>query len=154
MWGVSYQLLLTKYLICGLLLFALINAFNILIIWHWFFHFLPTLLLKCYWLKIQKDALSTTPNYLAYSAQGSVYKVEVIQKNQKTAECRNPPLSQKRLQRKRNNTSVPCPPVAPICLVCQVKDVLFSVLKVSVAESQLVTQRKAAPEDHRAGCTP
>lgn len=27
--------------------------------------------------------------------------------------------------KKRNNTSVPYPPVAPICLVCQVKDVLF-----------------------------
>lgn len=37
-------------IIYWLLLFAFKNAFNILIIWHWFLHFSPTLLLKWYWL--------------------------------------------------------------------------------------------------------
>lgn len=82
------------------------------------------MLLAIQW-KYKRMQWSTTPNYLAYCGQESVDKVKAIQKNQKTAESRNPPLSQKRLQIKINYSSVPYPPVAPICFVCQVKDVLF-----------------------------
>lgn len=115
-------------IIYWLLLFLFKNAFNILIIWHWFLHFFTytasKMLLAAQW-KYKRMQWPIPPNYLAYCGQESVDKVEAIQKNQKHAECRNPPLSQKRLERKRNHTSVPYPPVAPICLVCQVKDVLF-----------------------------
>lgn len=98
------------------------------------------MLLAIQW-KYKRMQWSNTPNYLAYCGQESVDKVEVTQKNQKTAECRNPPLSQKRLQRKRNYSSVPYPPVAPMCLFAKLKMFCFILmLKASTAKSQLVTQ--------------